>query len=187
MKRPAWKRTEGHGKPILDTCSLNYQVTLMDKDVEALKSFAEYAFDSLERTCIDLTEKEVEWKPVEESNNIRWILNHLSRITNMSLPRIMKGDQEYTPAGWPADYRDQTYSTEKLMNDLKAGRGAVLDGLSRLTSENLAEEIPLWGGTRQRQFALNAYLGEIVHHKGQIAMLRGNIKRRREKDEHFLV
>ena len=159
----------------------------MDKDVAALKSFAEFAFDSLERTCADLTEKETEWKPIEESNNIRWILNHVSRVSNVALPRIMKGDQEYAPAGWPEDYKEQNYSAEKLMNDLKAGRDSVIDGLSKLTSEELAEEIPLWGGTRQRQFALNAYLGEIVNHKGQIAMLRGNVKRRREKDEHFLI
>ncbi|MEE9507085.1 MAG: DinB family protein, partial [Thermoplasmata archaeon] len=66
----------------------------MDKDIATLKSFAEYAFDSLERTCQDLTEKETEWKPSEESNNIRWILNHISRITNVALPRIMTGDQE---------------------------------------------------------------------------------------------
>lgn len=165
----------------------NIQVILMDKDIATLKSFAEYAFDSLERTCQDLTEKETEWKPSEESNNIRWILNHISRITNVALPRIMTGDQEYAPEGWPKDYKEQTYSTEKLMNDLKAGRTAVIEGLSSLKSEDLAVEIPLWGGTRQRQFALNAYLGEIVNHKGQIAMLRGNVKRRREKDEHFLV
>ena len=99
----------------------------------------------------------------------------------------MKGDHVYTPAGWPEDYKEQTYSAEKLMNDLKVGREAVIGGLSKLTSEELVEEIPLWGGTRQRQFALNAYLGEIVNHKGQIAMLRGNVKRRREKDEHFLI
>ncbi|UCH57647.1 MAG: DinB family protein [Candidatus Bathyarchaeota archaeon] len=159
----------------------------MDKDVAALKKFTEFAFDSLERTCKDLTEKETEWRPMEESNDIRWILNHLSRVSNLSLPRIIMGDQEYTPEGWPKDYREQTYSAEKLMSDIKAGRAAVIEGLEGLTSEDLAEEIPLWGGTRQRQFALNAYLAEIVNHKGQIAMLRGSIKRRREKNEHFLV
>ena len=159
----------------------------MGKDVAVLKRFAEYAFGSLERTCEGLTEKEADWKSVEETNDARWILNHLSRITNLSLPRIIKGDPEYTPEGWAEDYRDQTYDLEKLMADIETGKNAILEGFDGLKSEDIAEEIPLWGGTRKREFALFAYMGEIVNHKGQLAALRGIIKRRREKDSKFLV
>jgi hypothetical protein len=159
----------------------------MDKDVAVLKGFAEFSFGSLERACEGLTEKEADWRPIEESNNIRWILNHLSRISNLSLPRILKGEPEYTPKGWPDDYRDQIYTVEKLMEDIETGKGVVLKELSGLKSEDLKEEISLWGGKRKRDFALFAYLGEIVNHKGQIAALRGNIKRRREKYPDFLT
>jgi hypothetical protein len=159
----------------------------MDSDVAALKRSAEYAFGSLERTCEGLTEKEADWKPAEETNDARWILNHLSRITNTALPRILKGDPEYTPAGWPEDYREQKYDLEKLLGDIASGKEAVLEGFGGLSSASLAEEIPLWGGTRKREFALFAYLGEIVSHKGQLAALRGIIKRRREKDAGFLA
>ena len=158
----------------------------MDKDVKILKGFADFAYGSLERACEGLTEKEVDWKPVPESNDARWILNHLSRISNIALPRILKGDTEYSPEGWPEDYRDQTYGVEKLMGDIEAGKKAVFDGFDGLESEALYEEIPLWGGTKKRDFALFAYLGEIINHKGQVAALRGNIKRRREKDPDFL-
>jgi hypothetical protein len=158
----------------------------MDSDVAIMKRFAVYAFGSLERTCEGLTEKEVDWKPVDEANDSRWILNHVSRIANTSLPRIIKRDSDYTPAGWPEDYREQKYSLEKLLTDIANGKDVVLEGFGALTSEALAEDIPLWGGTRKREYAIFAYLGEIINHKGQIAALRGNIKRRREKDASFL-
>lgn len=159
----------------------------MESDVAVLKRFAEYALGSLERTCEGLTEKEADWKPIEEANNAKWILNHLSRITNLSLPRIFMGDPNYTPEGWPEDYRDQTYALEKLLADIANGKDAVLEGLGGLTSAALAEDIPLWGGTKKREFGTFAYIGEIINHKGQIAALRGNIKRRREKDASFLA
>lgn len=159
----------------------------MDPKIEVLKELAEYQFDALKRTCEGITEKEADWKPMDESNNLRWILNHLARITNISIPRIVKADPEYMPKDWPADYREQHYTVEKLMADLEKGSEKSTKLISTLKAPQLQEEIPLWGGTRTRQTGLFAYLGEIVSHKGQIAMLRGNIKRRREKDTAFLI
>ena len=159
----------------------------MSEKVKVLKEFAEYAFDSLVRTSEGISEKEADWRPVEESNNVRWILNHLSRISNFSLQRIIKGDQNFTPEGWPEDYGEQILSVDKLIADINKGKQSVLDGLSNLTDLDLHKEIPMWGGTRQRKLGLFAYLGEIINHKGQVAMLRGNIKRKREKDSNFLL
>jgi hypothetical protein len=159
----------------------------MDNDVAVLKRFAEYAFDSLERTCAELTEKEADWSPVDEANNSRWILNHVSRITNLSIPRILKGDPNYTPQGWAEDYREQIIDVEKLLADIQTGKETVLESFEGLNSASLAEEISLWRGTRKREFGIFAYIGEIINHKGQIAALRGNIKRRREKDANFLL
>ena len=159
----------------------------MDNDVAVLKRFAEYAFGTLERTCAELTEKEADWSPVEEANNTRWILNHVSRITNLSIPRILKGDPNYAPRGWAEDYREQTIDVETLMDDIQTGKETVLESFEGLNSASLAEDISLWRGTKKREFGIFAYLGEIITHKGQIAALRGNIKRRREKDAGFLI
>lgn len=158
----------------------------MSEKAKVLKEFAEFSFERFERTVEGLTEKEIDWRPVPESNNIRWILNHLARIANLSLPRIIKGDQEYTPEGWPEDYKDQKYPLEKYLADIKKGKEVVLEGIGKLSSDDLEAEIPLWRGKRKRKIGLFAYIGELVHHKGQLAMLRGNIKRRREKDTDFL-
>jgi len=147
---------------------------------------AAFAFGSIESTCEGLTEKEIDWRPVPESNNIRWILNHLARIANLSLPRILNGDQSYAPEGWPDDYKDQTYTAAKMLADIQKGKEVVLKGLGKLTSEDLEAEIPLWRGTRKRKEGVYAYIGELINHKGQMAALKGNIKRRREKDPEFL-
>jgi hypothetical protein len=159
----------------------------MDNDVAVLKRFAEYAFDSLERTCAELTEKEADWSPVDEANNARWILNHVSRITNLSIPRILKGHPNYAPQGWAEDYSEQTIDVEKLLADIQAGKKTVLKSFEGLNSASLAEDISLWRGTKKREFGIFAYIGEIINHKGQIAALRGTIKRRREKDASFLL
>jgi uncharacterized damage-inducible protein DinB len=159
----------------------------MDKDVAVLKRFAEYAFEYLERTCQDLTEEEAEWRPVEEANNTRWILNHISRITNISLPRTLKKDSDYTPSGWPENYREETYSVEELLRDINGARATVDEAFDVITSQDLAEEIPGRRGPRKLELALFTYINEIISHKGQIAAIRGNIKRRREKDPEFLT
>ena len=102
------------------------------------------------------------------------------------MPRIIKGNQEYTPEGWLEDYRDQTYKMEKMLADIQKGKEKVLKGIGKLSDDDLEAEIPMWRGTRQRKVGLYAYIGEVITHKGQIAALKGNIKRRREKDPDFL-
>jgi len=159
----------------------------MSEKKEMLKTVAENAFGRCDRVLKDMTEKEIEWRPVPESNNIRWILNHLSRQWNISIPRMIKGDPNYTPADWPDDYANSNPSLQKLMSDLEKGKAAVLSGIDALSPVDLDAEIDLGRGGRKRLLMILAYLLEAVHHEGQIAMFRGNIRRRREKDKTFLV
>ncbi|NQT07872.1 DinB family protein, partial [Candidatus Bathyarchaeota archaeon] len=139
----------------------------MSEKGSILKDQAEYIFGSISRTVEGITEEDAKWKPTEESNSVAWTLNHMSRIANVSIPRIIKGNQEYTPADWPEDYRDKDYTVEKMLKDIDAAKGVVMKGIGKLTSEQLEEEIPLWGGTKKRKTGIFAYLGELVHHKGQ--------------------
>jgi uncharacterized damage-inducible protein DinB len=142
--------------------------------------------DSLDRHVENLGEKEFMYKLTSESNNIQWLLNHMSRIVNVSIPRIVKGDPNWSPKGWPADYKDQAYGLEKMMKDIKAGKKAAVDGLGKLKDELLEEEIPLWGGKQKRKTGVFAYIGELYHHRGQLAYIRGTVKRLKEKDPNFL-
>ena len=158
----------------------------MSEKASILKDQTEYIYERFGKTVEGLTDKEMKWKPTEVSNSIEWILNHLARISNLSLPRIIKGDPEYKPEGWPDDYREMHHALEKMLEDIENGKKVILEGIGRLTSAQFEEEIPLWRGTRKRKIGLFAYLGELVHHNGQIAYLRGTMKRLKERDPNFL-
>jgi len=160
----------------------------MSDKVELIKTFAEIAFERFDSAMKDLSEKEIDWRPMEETNSIRWILTHLSQQWNVGIHRILKGDPEYKPKDWPEDYvGNRSYSFEKIMSEIENGKNKVMSGLEELTLAELEAEIPLWGGTKKRQYGLLIYLSEIFHHEGQIAYLRGAVKRRRQTDEHFLT
>ncbi len=158
----------------------------MSAKIQILKEYIEYQFNSLEEALKGLDEDEANYKPTDESNSIEWIVNHLCRISNTALPRIIKGDPNYKPIGWPDDYKEKHYSLDKYMADLAVGKKMILDCMGKLTDAQLEEEISLWGGTKKRKIGLFAYLGEIVHHKGQIAYVRGTVKRFKVKDPNFL-
>lgn len=160
----------------------------MSDKVKLIKSIAEMAFERFDSATKDLSEKEIDWRPVKETNSIRWILTHLSQQWNVGIQRILKGDPEYRPKGWPEDYVDNRfYSLETIISEMEEGKDKVIRGLEKLTVAELEAEIPLWGGTRKRQYGLLIYLSEIFHHVGQVAYLRGAIRRRRQTDEHFLA
>jgi uncharacterized damage-inducible protein DinB len=152
---------------------------------QILKEYAEYHFNSLEELLKGLEMDEAIYQLTEESNSVEWIINHLCRISNTALPRIIKGDPNYKPMGWPDDYKEQHYSLDKYRADLAAGKKVTLDGIAKLTDAQLEEEIPLWGGTKKRKIGLFAYIGEVVHHKGQIAYIRGTVKRLKAADPNF--
>ena len=159
----------------------------MSGKVSLMKKFAEIAFERFDEAIKNISKEEANWQLMEEANSTRWILTHLSQQWNVGIPRILKGDPEFKPEDWPEDYVDMSYSFEKLMDDLKKGKNAVLRGLEELSLAELETEIPLWGGTRKREYGLLIYLSEIYHHEGQIAYLRSAITRRRQTDEHFLT
>lgn len=153
-----------------------------------VKRFAEIAFERYEWAVKDLSEKDIDWRPMEETNSIRWILTHLSQQWNVMMPRILKQNPEYKPRDWPEDYvNNVSFSFDRIMSDMEKGKSVVTNGLKNLTLEELEAEIPLWAGTRKRQYGILMLLSEIFHHAGQIAYLKGAIERRRQTDEHFLT
>jgi len=159
----------------------------MSERVGIIKAFAELAFSRYERATEDLKETVIGWRPLEEANNIRWILTHLSRQWNVSIPRVLEGNQEYTPEGWPENYGEIDHPLEKLLSDLEKGKSTVLSGIDKLSPADLDEEVPSRRGPTKRQSRLLISISEILHHEGQIAYLRGAIGRRRQKDLNFLA
>ena len=154
----------------------------VSEKVESLKSDANVAFGRFDATMKDLKESEVDWKPVEEANNIRWILMHLSQQWNVGFQRTFKGDNNYKPAGWPDDYvgsKALTYA--QLMADLAKGKATVMDGLEKLKATDLPIEVQSYSGMVKRYDRLLRQFSEIIHHEGQIAYIRGAITGRGRK------
>ena len=152
----------------------------MSEKASILAEQLEWAVGSLVRACGELGEEEYKWKPTEVSNSVQWQLNHISRIINVALPRLIKGVAEYIPEGWPEDYREQDFPLDKLMADIQKGKEKSIKKLKKLPNEAMEAEIPMWGGTRQRKEGLFAYIGEVYHHKGQVTYIRGTYKRLNE-------
>jgi DinB superfamily len=160
----------------------------MSEKIETLKAVANAAFGRFDMTMKDLRETEIDWRPVEEANSIRWILSHLSQQWNVGFQRTFRGDNGYKPAGWPDDYvgsKSITYT--QLLADLSKGKAAVLEGFGKLTAADLTKEVQSPSGMVKRLDRLLRQLSEVTHHEGQIAYIRGAIGRRRQKDTHFLA
>ena len=160
----------------------------MSEKTESLKAFATLAFGRLDNAMKDLNESEINWKPVGEANNIKWILTHLSQQWNVGFQRTFKGDNNYKPVGWPDDYvGNKSVTLAKLLADMVNGREAVLEGLGKLKAADLSVEVQSPSGPVKRYDRLMRQISEIIHHEGQIAYIRGAIGRRRQIDSHFLA
>ncbi len=158
----------------------------MSMQARILAEEFEFAFNRFEGTLKDMDEKEYTYKLTGQSNSISMILNHVSRITNINMQRIISGDFSYVPEGWPSDYVEQSLGVEKLVTDIRVGKKLVIEGVKALSDDDLEEVLPMMSGPYKRKIGLFAYVGEVFHHMGQIAFIRGSIKRLREKNPDFL-
>ena len=140
-----------------------------------LADFADYIFDRLTHTIEGISEEELNWRPVDESNNIHWILTHTTRIAYLLIPQVLSGT--HNPAGWDDNYEQQKHTLEDLRKDLERARKPVVNGIRDLDEKQLEKKINIWGGERPLKEPIFALLGELLHHNGQMAMLRGIYKR----------
>ena len=150
----------------------------MSEKNEMLKAFAQIGFSRLDRAVKDLTEEQLDWKSCTEANTIRWNLTHLASEMFVFVPKIIKGDKEYKPEGWPDDYvGNESYSLDKIKGDLEKGKAKLMKKLDKLTEETLAEEMDWFYGKQPKQAYLMLAISEILHHEGQIAAILGVEKR----------
>ncbi len=81
------------------------------------------------------------------------------------------------PEGWDDDYEETIRDYNVLLDDLGKARNIVVDGIRDMTVEELDGVVKLWGRDLIRKTLIFHLLREIVHHSGQIAMLKGMYKR----------
>ncbi|MHA2428992.1 MAG: DinB family protein [Candidatus Hermodarchaeia archaeon] len=150
----------------------------MSDRIETIKSFIELGFKRLGMVTENLKEEQLDWKYCPQANNVRWLLTHLSNELHVYIPKILKGDKDYYPEGWPEDYTGNTgYSLEKIRGDLEEGKKKLLKSLEETADEALDEEMDWFWGKLPKLSYLNLMVSEILHHEGQIAAILGVEKR----------
>ena len=150
----------------------------MSVKTKTIKAFAQIGFDRLENATKDLSEAQLDWKSCSEANTIRWNLTHLNSELYGFVPKILTGNKDYTPAGWPEDYvGNKSYSLEKIMKDYETGKAKLLKSLDEVSEDDLAKEMDWFYGKASREKYLLLAISEIIHHEGQIAAILGVEKR----------
>ncbi len=160
----------------------------MSYKLEAIKIIAQIGLDRLKRATKELKPEQLDWRPFPEANTLRWVLTHEAYILHVAFPRIILGNKEYLPVGWPDDYQgNEDYPLEKILGDIEEGGTSLMEDLNDLTDESLAEEID-FAGTRTRKWAVMWMISEIIHHEGQVAAALGAWKRmKNEETGPFIV
>ncbi len=136
---------------------------------------ADFMFDAVIENVSGLNGEQLSWKPIEREKDIEAILTHTARIALILIPQVIDGT--VNPDGWDDDYESTPHTYEELLKDLNAARRIVVHGIRGLDEDGLNAKLMLWGRELVTKNLLFHLLREIVHHSGQIAMLKGMHKR----------
>jgi uncharacterized damage-inducible protein DinB len=147
----------------------------MNAQTELMKEHVEYVFQRIRETVNKLSEDELGWMPCRGANTIKWILTHMARIGYVLIPQAIQGTVK--PEGWDDDYQEQPHSLDELLGDLDEAYEIISELLSETTDVALASPLTIWGRETDRKGLLFHLLAELIHHNGQIAMLRGAYRR----------
>ena len=146
----------------------------MSTPVDTLREYSEHVYSRVNSFLADIGDEELSWRPCDTCNSLGWTLRHMARISSVLLPQVVEGT---TLGHWDDDYESRPHALEEMISDLNEGRDRVLAGLSGMAAEDLEEEMPLWGGVHRRKEGLYMLIGELAHHGGQVAYIRGAYKR----------
>jgi len=136
---------------------------------------ADFMFEALIENVSCLNKEQLNWKPTEREKNIKTILTHTTRITLILIPQVIDG--KVNPEGWDDNYEETPHTYEELLKDLNEARRIIVDGIKGLDEIGLDAKLTLWGRELVTKNLLFHLLREVVHHSGQISMLKGMHKR----------
>ncbi|MBN2336304.1 DUF664 domain-containing protein [Candidatus Bathyarchaeota archaeon] len=147
----------------------------MDAQGRLLTEHTDYIYERINGEVFGLSEDEATWTPCQGSNTMMWILTHMARIGLILIPQAIHGTVK--PGGWDDDYQERPHTLEEVLRDLRKAYTVIKEGIAETGDEELAEPLTLWGRQTDRKGLLFHLLAELIHHNGQIAMLRGIYKR----------
>jgi len=99
----------------------------------------------------------------------------MARIGYILILQAIQGTVK--PGGWDDDYEEQPHSMDELLGDLEKAHMIIREALSETCDETLAAPLTLGGRETNKNSLLFHLLAELIHHNGQIAMLRDIYKR----------
>jgi hypothetical protein len=146
----------------------------MSSPIDTLREYTEHVYGRVNSSLTGISEQELSWRPCETCNSLDWTLRHMARISVVLLPQVVEGT---TTGRWDDDYESRPHTLDELIRDLNEGRDRVHIGLRGMAAKALEEEIPLWGGLHRRKEGLYMLIGEMAHHGGQVAYIRGAYSR----------
>ncbi|NOT52736.1 MAG: DUF1572 family protein [Chitinophagaceae bacterium] len=135
-----------------------------------------YYKDLAEKTFEQLDEKELHFRPNEESNSVAIIVQHmagnmLSRFTNFLTE---DGEKEWRQRD--DEFEIHNYSKQQIIDLWDKGWQVVFDALGSLTEEDLLKTITIRKEALTVIDAINRQLAHYPHHIGQILFIGKMIK-----------
>jgi hypothetical protein len=152
--------------------------TYLESVINRMTGYRELA----EKTFVQLEEKDFHFQPNETSNSIAIIIQHmngnmLSRWTN-----FLTEDGEKTWRERDAEFEEQSYSKQQLIDDWNKGWDCVLNSLRSLTENDLLKTIYIRNEPLSAIDAINRQLAHYPYHIGQILYIGKIIKDDRWKN-----
>ncbi len=152
----------------MNTIGKEYLATV-NRRVKYYKDLGEKAFEQLD-------EKDLHFRPNEESNSIAIIVQHLagnmlSRFTNFLTE---DGEKEWRQRD--DEFEIHTYSKQQIIDRWEKGWKCFLDTLDSLTEDDLLKIIHIREEPLTVIDAINRQLAHYPHHIGQILFVGKMIK-----------
>jgi hypothetical protein len=129
-----------------------------------------------EKTFVQLEEKDFHYQPNETSNSIAIIIQHISGNMLSRWTNFLTEDGEKTWRERDAEFDEQSYTQQQLLDDWNKGWDCVLNSLGSLTEDDLLKTIYIRNEPLSAIDAINRQLAHYPYHIGQILYIGKIIK-----------
>jgi Protein of unknown function (DUF1572) len=146
--------------------------TYLQSAIKRLKVYKDLG----DKTFAQLEEKDFHFQPNEESNSIAIIIQHISGNMLSRFTNFLTEDGEKEWRNRDAEFNEQQYSKQQLIELWEKGWAIVFQALRSLTENDLLKTIYIRSELLSVIDAINRQLAHYPHHVGQIVYLGKIIK-----------
>ncbi len=145
------------------TTGKEYLTTVISR-LKYYRELAEKTFDQLE-------ERDFHFQPSSESNSIAVMVQHMAGNMLSRFTGFLTEDGEKEWRERDAEFEDQEYAKEKIIETWDRGWKCVLDVLDSLKEEDLTKTVYIRKEPLSAMDAINRQLAHYSYHIGQIVYL----------------